>query len=493
MDLGVGGSGKKAVGSLGPIVASGIKWSVASQGVRQGMQFVTTAVLARLLSPSDYGLISMAMVVIEFQYLVRDLGTAKAVIRQRNLSEELLSSIFWVNVVFGFIAMLVIIAGAPLVATFYGEARLTPILEVLSLTFLISGISILQQAILERDLAFSRLAKLETIAIASSSAVGIGSALLGAGVWSLVSQALAWAVVTMVLLWMSSRWRPRFIFHWSEVKTVSNYSLNLTGVNILSYFSRNADYLLIGRFLGAQELGYYTLAYRLMLYPLQNISWIANRVTFPAYSQLQSDNARFRRAYLKVAANIALITFPLMLGIMALSEPFVLAVFGSKWMPMAILLVILAPVGLYQSISTSADDIYMAKGRTDWQLRWTITSGLLFVLSFMIGLQWGVVGVAAAYAIANLILAYPTFSIPFRLIDLRVRDLGLALWRPLLSSLLMMIAVFSLRTVLLLLDIANSLTLVVLITTGIIVYLTASWMLNRAQVREILDIVGIKI
>jgi PST family polysaccharide transporter len=111
----------------------------------------------------------------------------------------------------------------------------------------------------------------------------------------------------------------------------------------------------------------------------------------------------------------------------------------------------------------------------------------------MIGLQWGVVGVAAAYAIANLILAYPTFSIPFRLIDLRVRDLGLALWRPLLSSLLMMIAVFSLRTVLLLLDIANSLTLVVLITTGIIVYLTASWMLNRAQVREILDIVGIKI
>jgi O-antigen/teichoic acid export membrane protein len=477
--------------SLRESAASGVKWSTTSQAGRQVMQLASTIVLARLLSPSDFGLVGMAMVVIGFLALFKDLGTAAAVVYQRSLSDELLSSIFWANVVFGVMAAAVLFSTAPFVAGFYDEARLTPILEVLSLTFLISGVSILQQALLERGLAFRALAKVETFATASGAAVGIGLALLGAGVWSLVGQALSVAAITTVLLWVSSTWRPKWVFRWVEVKAVGSYSLNLTGFNIFNYFSRNADYLLIGRFLGAQDLGYYTLAYRIMFYPLQNISAVIGRVMFPVYSQIQDDDARFRRAYLRVAGVIALIAFPLMLGLMVASETFIRAVLGSQWVPVAILLVILAPVGLVQSVGTTVGAIYQAKGRTDLMLRWGIFSGALVLLAFMIGLRWGIVGVAVAYAVATLILAYPSFAIPFRLIGLRVRDLGTVLWRPLLSSLLMVVVLLGLKSALP----AGSypgLTLGILVSTGLVTYVLVSWIVNRDQARQILDTIRAK-
>lgn len=474
--------------SLKQFAVSGVKWSSVSQISRQGLQLITTIILARLLSPSDFGLMAMVMVVIGFVSLFKDLGTSAAIIQQKSLSEELLSSIFLVNVTFAFLAMAILFLLSPLVANFYREPRVMSLLRVISLTFFISGLSILQQAVLERDLAFNKLAKLEIIATLSGSIVGIGSAILGYGVWSLVYQSLAVAMVTTILLWCFSTWRPKMIFHWIEVKSVSSYSLNLTGFNIFNYFARNADYLLIGRFLGAQNLGYYTLAYNIMLYPLQNISGVIGRVMFPVFSQIQNDDALFRSAYLKVASAIALITFPMMLGLMALSKQLVLTVFGSQWVPVILLLMILAPVGLVQSIGTTVGTIYQAKGRTDWMFRWGIAAGILVMVAFVIGMQWGIVGVAAAYAVASLLLVYPAFAIPFRLINLRVRDLGTVLWRPFLSSLFMLVVVLLLKAALPA-DLSSGFSLGILIPTGVIAYILVSWMLNREQIRQILLIV----
>lgn len=488
MDLDVYGGCKEAMTFLRKSAISGVKWSSISQFGRQGMQLLTTVVLARLLSPSDFGLVGMAMVVVGFVALFKDLGTSAAVIQRKNISNELLSSIFWVNTGFGLLAMIVLIAVSTLVANFYHESRVAPLLMVLSLTFFISGLSILQYSLLERNLAFNRLAKLEISATLFGSIVGIGSAILGYGVWSLVYQSLAVTTVTTILLWIFSTWRPKMIFHWIEVKSVSSYSLNLTGFNIFNYFARNADYLLIGRFLGAQNLGYYTLAYNIMLYPLQNISGVIGRVMFPVFSQIQNDDALFRSAYLKVASAIALITFPMMLGLMALSKQLVLTVFGSQWVPVILLLMILAPVGLVQSIGTTVGTIYQAKGRTDWMFRWGIAAGILVMVAFVIGMQWGIVGVAAAYAVASLLLVYPAFAIPFRLINLRVRDLGTVLWRPFLSSLFMLVVVLLLKAALPA-DLSSGFSLGILIPTGVIAYILVSWMLNREQIRQILLIV----
>jgi PST family polysaccharide transporter len=265
------------------------------------------------------------------------------------------------------------------------------------------------------------------------------------------------------------------------------FSLNLTGGNIFNYFARNADKFLIGRFLGSQDLGYYDLAYRLMLFPLQGISAVIGRVMFPLYSRMQDDAGQFGRAYLKVASAIAFVSFPLMLGLAVLAEPFVFTLFGAAWTPVIPLLLILAPLGAVQSILTTIGHIYTAKGRTDLGMRWTVGAGLLIVLSFVLGLPWGILGVTVSYAIMMLFLTYPGFAIPFRLIGLRVRDLGGVLWRPAACS-LVMYAVVAATVMWSPRGAPGWLMLSILVPLGAVVYFACSWAINRALLLEVISI-----
>src|SRR6185295_15034946 len=155
-------------------------------------------------------------------------------------------------------------------------------------------------------------------------------------------------------------WRPDFAFNWNEAKSVMHFSLNLTAFNVFNYFARNADNFLIGRYLGEQSLGYYDLAYRLMIYPLQGISAVIGRVMFPLYSQLQDDLGRFRNAYLSIAWAIAFVAFPLMLGLMSVAQPLVLTLWGDQWTQVVALLLIFAPLGAIQSVATTVGSIYQA-------------------------------------------------------------------------------------------------------------------------------------
>jgi lipopolysaccharide exporter len=464
---------------------SGIKWSAVSQMGGQAIQFLSTLIMVRLLSPSDFGLMSMSMLVILFVVLFKDMGTGAAVIRDKSLSETALSSIYWLNVILGLLATLLVYSISHWVAHFFHEPKVAPVLNILAFTFLISGFSLIQKSIMERDLAFNRLAKLETAAVLAGAIVGVTMAALGYGIWSLVFQSMTVTLLTTALLLTFSTWRPKAIFRWVEIQSITKYSLNLSGFNFFNYFARNADDILIGRYLGAQELGYYNLAYRLLLYPLRTISGVVNRVMFPVYSQIQDDHARFRQAYLKVIAAIALITFPLMLGLMVLAKPFVLTVFGNSWEPMIVLLVILAPLGMVQSIGTTVGSIYQAKGRTDWMLRWGLVSGTIIMVSFVIGLKWGTIGVATAYAIVGVILTYPNFSIPFKLIGLSMPELWSVLKKSLLCALLMVVVILG-ALYILPKDLAHVEFLGILIPLGILTYLIFSWKINRTQLLEII-------
>ena len=479
--------------SLKHRAVSGIKWSAISQFGRQGTQVLTTIILARLLSPADFGLLGLAMVIVGFLSIFKDLGTGTAIIQQKELPKTLLPSLFWINAGFGALAMLSLLLLAPLGGAFYQEAQVTDILRVLSVSFFLSGLGIVHQAVFERSLAFDALARVEISSVVIGALVGIGLAIRGSGVWSLVFQSLTTTLVSTALLWLSSPWRPRWVFHWNEVKIVTSFSLNLTGFSIFNYFARNADYLLIGRFLGAQELGYYTLAYRILLFPLQNISAVVGRVLYPVLSTMQEDNNRFASAYLRVIRGVAFISFPLMTGVFVLAKPFVLAFFGQNWEPVILLIMILAPVGLVQSIGATVGAIYQAKGKTDWMLRWGIGTGVLTVIAFLCGLPWGVAGVAGAYAIASLFFIYPGFSIPFRLIDLKfihmLRELRLALLGR--GMMLAALLVFNAATLTGFPNDSN-LNLVISVIIGVAVYSSFNWIANRGQVMEFLELAGLK-
>jgi PST family polysaccharide transporter len=398
-------------------------------------------VLARLLTPQDYGLVGMAGLAIGLMAIFRELGTAAAIIQRKELSQEFLSTIFWANLILSMLAFVLAIATSPLVALFFHQPETGPIVRLLAGGFIISSLASVPSSLLARNMAFRRMMTIETTAAGFATCLAVGMAQWGAGVWSLVISSLASTSVTTVFLWWSCQWRPRWLLSWRELRSIASYSLNLSGFNLVNYFSRNADNTIIGRYLGAYQLGFYQLAYNLMLYAVQNISQVVSRVLFPVFAIVQDDDARFRQAYTKAVSTIAVITFPLMAGMIAVAVPFVSVVLGEKWKPVASLVIILAPVGLLQSVVTTVGNIYYAKGRTDWLFRWGLFATAISVGSFFAGLPWGIRGVAIAYLIVNLLLVYPAFAVPFRLIDMKMKDFLRPLWPILGFSMMMLVAV----------------------------------------------------
>lgn len=431
-----------------PAVAAGIRWSSVSQYGQQGLILGTTAVLSRLLQPSDFGLLSMALVVTRLPLMFNDLGTASGVIQHESPSEELLSSVFWMNVLFGLGTATLVFAAAPFVAEFYAEPSLTPLLRALSSILLFWGPRSLPQALLEREYNFAAVARAELVGASAATIAAAALGFTGQGVWSLAALHIVSPAVAGVLIWRASPWRPALVLKWSALRGLARYSGSLTAFNIVNFLSRNADYVIIGRVLGAQALGYYTLAYTLMLFPLKGVSGVLGRGILPAFARIKHDQALFRQEFLKIAGLTAFITFPMMLALMALCEPLIVVVFGEQWRPAVPLILILAPVGMAQSILTFNGVIYQATGRTDRQLLLEALLMPLVVSSFIIGLRWGIAGVAGAYAAMSLTLAFPSAMVAYGLIGLSMREMAEVLVRPLVAGLILACAIAGMRTAL---------------------------------------------
>ena len=470
--------------SLAESAASGAKWSLISVTGRRLTSLVTSIVLARLLSPTDFGLVAMAAVFIGFIEILRDMGTGAGLVQTSRPTDELLSSVFWLNLGLGLVATGLLFSTAPLAATLFREPRLTSVLQALSVSAVFAALSVVHTSLLMREMRFQRLAIAELTGSLAGGSLGIVLALRGYGVWSLVWQSVCSALMISGGTCLASGWRPRFVFRLPSLKSIFAFSANLTGFNILTYFARNADNLLIGRYLGAQDLGFYDLAYRVMLNPLHLVSWSLGRALFPVYARMQTDHARLGATYLKVTHAIALIVFPMMLGLAAVTEPFVQTVFGPAWSSVTPLLLILGPLAAYQAIGTTVGHIYQATGRTDLLLRWGAGASTLLVASFVVGLQWGLVGVAGCYAIVSYALAYPAFKIPLKLIGLPVSQVVNAVIRPLVCSLIMLIVVFALHRFLP--DTLSAPVLLsVLVPAGVTVYAYATWLYNRDSLIEL--------
>lgn len=396
---------------------SGVRWSALSKYGAQGIQLVVSIVLARLLAPEYFGLLGMAMVVTRFLKTFKNLGINAAIIQRKEIGDALISTLFWVNLVVCVLVAGGVAALAPGVARMYGDPRVAPIVAVLAINFVLAGFTMIPTALLNRQMAFDKLALREIGAAAVNGATSITLALLGWGVWALVWGTIAGAVGRALFINLVCPFRPRFVLDRSGLRECLGFGLNLTGFNIFNSVSRNADNLIIGVFLGATPLGYYSLAYKLMLLPRNTVSRVVARVMFPKLSRLQDDDTRLAEMYLRANASIAFVTFPLMFGFAAIARPFVDVVLGAKWLSAVPLLSILAPLGAAQSIWSPVGQVFLAKGRGDWYFRWGAAGGLLFVTSFFAGLRWGVVGVASSYAVASLLWAPISWWIAFRLVD----------------------------------------------------------------------------
>lgn len=474
--------------SLASAAVRGVAWTGGAQIVRQVVQIVGQLVLARLLVPDDFGLLGMAMVFIGIGQLIADFGIGSAIVQARELGPKVVSTCFWLNLAVGAMLMLLVLACAPLIARFYERPDLLPLVAVLSLNLLLSAMQTVPMGLLYRDMRFADVARAQVLGTVAAAAVAIGLAWAGAGAWALIAQPLVGAIVMLTVAWRATGWWPRFEYSYLEARPLMRFSLALLGTNLVGYANRNADGLLIGRFLGAGPLGVYSMAIQIMLFPLQQVSGVIVRVLFPTLARIQDDLLRLRTAYLKAVATIVIITFPLMAGLFALADDFVLVVFGSKWVEMVPILKVLSWVGMMQSIGTTMGVIYLAVGRTDIALKVTLVVAPILIAGMVAGLPWGIQGVAVGYAIASFSLFYFTALTAYRLIDLKLAEFHRVIIRPGLATTVMLAALIVFSSVSLAWPPVYRFGAGVIL--GSITYLFASLMVNRAQIMELVEIFG---
>lgn len=469
-------------------VVKGAAWGSVATVVRIASSILVLPVLARFLDARDFGLVQMGMPIVLFLMLFSDVGLGPALVRADSPSRKLWSSAFWTNIVIAGVLSALVIGTAPFAAVLYEEPDVEPILQVLGALLLLQSLSIVPYAWLQREMYFERIAIIEMIANVLAMALAIITAARGAGAWALIYQQLALYVVKTVLLWRVARPPLGLEFNWLEIKAVIPFAMNLLSAQIVNFLGRNADNVLIGKFLGATLLGFYSLAYRLMLLPVQVFSWGLAGTLLPALSRFKHDIPRLKAASLRIFRLIAFATFPIMAGMAALSEPLVEIVLGQKMASVAPLLAILAPVGALQSISSLHGPIYMAVGRTDILFRWSAFANAVAIAAFFGGVYWGIEGVAIAYLIVNLVLGLPGNMILLRLIDGTLGDLFKALGPAGAVSIVMGLTVYALAGVLTGLGWSDFSLLLVCVPVGGLMYFAGAVLFDRKTIFEFLDL-----
>lgn len=392
--------------------ARGFASVVSGRLLGQVAQFFASIVLARLLLPSAYGLVAITWTLTGFAALFSDLGLGAALVQSSRVTERDAATAFVINEGCGVAMTLIVIVLRHPLADLLGQPRVASLLALASLTFTLS-VNVVPFAILERRMQFATVAALDVVSTAVGLGVSIVCAARGVGAESLVIGPLATAAVLSVGSLAAARWVPKAWPSRSSARRMMGFSGHLTGFNVLGYWARNADNLLLGRFAGATELGLYNRAYQLMLLPLTQVGGVLGRVLLPLLSNMQGDHARLRRAMIRLAGTTSLIVFPLLLGLAATAHNFVLTAFGPHWRGAIPLIVLLAISGMPQVFGILSSQVCQAVGRPQLLSTWGAAWNLSALIAIVAGLPWGATGVAIALAIRGW-LAIPLEMMPAR-------------------------------------------------------------------------------
>ncbi len=385
--------------------AKGVFWLGGGQIFGQVVHLFVRIVLARLLLPEDFGLIAMAMVVITFTERLYHMGFSAALVQRKDLTDAHLSTAFWSNVLIGIFAFICLALSAPFIAALFSAEKLSSVIIALSVSVILSSPTPTLAALFRRDFAFKALAVRRIGSMVAGGTVGVILALNGFGVWALVGESLARSFIGSVLLFWQSGWRPSFVFDREAFKDLWSFSKPLIVTRFITFFNRNLDTILVGKYLGVASLGFYNLGYQFVLLPLTYISRSTSRVLLSTFSKLQGEEVRLRDAYLKSTQLVTSITLPIM-TLVALSAPTLIpGLLSDKWIPAIPIIPFMCTIGVVRSINGLVPTVFMAKGNTGSVLRWVSINTVGNTVAFVIGLRWGIIGVAIAYAISSIIMS----------------------------------------------------------------------------------------
>jgi O-antigen/teichoic acid export membrane protein len=422
-------------------------FTLAAQFSKLVLQIGSTVVLARLLIPEDFGLLGMVTILVNFAATFKDFGLSWATVQREEISHAQVSTLFWINVLVGVVLMLLVAASGPLLVWFYGEPRLLLITAALAPALLFAGLSVQHQALLRRQMRFRAIAMCEVGSILLGVTTAIVMAALGAGVWALVGLSLGTPLGLMVLLWSLCGWRPGLPVRGSGVRSLLKFGGNLAGANMLQFVGANMDYILIGRFCGAHALGLYNRAYRLLVLPIMQLNAPTAAVAVPALSRINSEAARYRRWYCMVVQKILLIMGPAAAVMIVCSDWIVALLLGPGWEQAGVLFRMLGFAAFLLPIWNSTGWLFVSQDRTGELFRWHMVDAGVKILSVVIGLYWGVAGVAVAVAARYYVEAPVLFWLVGRRGPVRTRDLYAALLLPCMVSGVCLLTLAALRQV----------------------------------------------
>lgn len=464
----------------------GTIWSSVERFSVQGIAFVVMIIMARILTPEDYGLVGMVTIFIAVSQSLVDSGFSQALIRKQDRTETDNSTVFFFNIAVGLFLYLILFLCAPLIARFYDQPLLTPLTRLISLSVLINSFVVVQRALLTVKIDFKTQAKASLSAAIIAGAVGITMAYTGFGVWAIVWYQLVNLAVNVGLLWVFSRWRPRLLYSWASFRELFSFGSRLALSGIIDTLYNNIYLIVIGKVFKASDLGYYTRSSQFAQFPSSNLSAIMQRVTFPVLCTIQDDDDRLRSVYRRFLRLSAFVVFPLMCGLAGVSYPFIRLILGEKWLFSAELLQIICLSMMWYPVHAINLNLLQVKGRSDLFLRLEIVKKCLGVAVLCATVPLGLVAMCWGSLLSSILCLVINTHYTGKLIQVGI----LMQMRDLLPTLLYSLSMGGL--VLLVVNIipgSDWLRLASGILTGIIFFLIATTLTRSRDLQELRQLI----
>jgi O-antigen/teichoic acid export membrane protein len=448
------------------------------------------AVLARKLSPSDFGLVALAQVLLQFIVLTGSIGIGTYVIYDREVGwESRVNSAFWLNFIITVVQLGIVAVALPIIPHFYSQPGLQLLLLVLSGAFFVRQMRVVPEALIQRELKYQQLVVRDSIGDVISASISIVLAIVGWGVWSLVIPQIILEPIMLAVVFSIAKWCPTLRFGSQEWPRIGKYSLSTMGSNILGLVLNDGDTLLVGKVLGLQSLGYYNAAWQLSNLIGRNVTSVVTSVALPSLAMLEKNRSRLRSSYCRMVKLLSIISFPLLFGMFVLADDFVNIIYGRGWEPVVLILRIFIIFTLVRSVTSPSSAIYNVLGRPDIGLKLNLSFLPVYLAAIYFGSGWGVLGVAIGVMAVRTIGGIIALALSTKLIQYPFHRFIAIMYPAMLTASMMSVVVWGMKILLLSWDVGIIIRLLICIIIGAILYIVGLMLSQHETYKEIMKIV----
>jgi len=469
-------------------IASGVFWIGLTKILGQTISWLITIFVVRILTPEDYGLMGMAVLFTSLLQLFNELGLGTAIVQKENISQEELSSIHWAIIIINACIYLFVVIFSPVISNFFSEPKLTSLIQILGISFLINAFGLTSSYMLMKNLSFKKRSQAELFGNILGAISTFLFAINNFGVWSLVYGYLIQETIKNIFYILYCNNNILYKFSFNNIKKMILFGLKIMFSRILWYISSNADFMIAGKYLGKTLFGYYTLAFQFASIPIDKIVTIVTQVALPSFSEIQDDLASLQRYYLKMVNIIAFVTFPLFLGLFLVADSGVILFLTEKWRPMIIPMKILCIVSCLRAIGTLNAPLVVAKGKPNILLANCLLQAIILPYAFYLGAKFGLNGLSFAwlltYPFLHLIITFQTLQLLQVSFWQYVKEMKHGIFGTAIMVLVCTVVKYGL-----LLGKTNTVNFFVITCAGMTIYLLYSVLFNREIISEVVGII----